>query len=72
MWKKIYSAVFVCLVCVAFAAVAAAAELPAADVKDVPAQKPERIELVLVLDKSGSMSGLESDTIGGFKESLIK
>lgn len=30
-----------------------------------------RIELVFVLDKSGSMSGLESDTIGGFN-ALIK
>ena len=72
MWKKIYSAVLVCLVCVAFAAVAAAAELPAADVKDVPEEKPERIELVLVLDKSGSMAGLESDTIGGFNAMIEK
>ena len=72
MWKKIYSGVLVCLVCVAFAAIAAAAELPAADVKDVPAEKPERIELVLVLDKSGSMAGLESDTIGGFNAMIEK
>lgn len=28
-------------------------------------------ELVFIIDKSGSMSGLESDTIGGFN-SLIK
>ena len=28
-------------------------------------------ELVFILDRSGSMSGLESDTIGGFN-SLIK
>ena len=72
MWKKIYSGVLVCLVCVAFAAIAAAAELPAADVKDVPEEKPERIELVLVLDKSGSMAGLESDTIGGFNAMIEK
>lgn len=29
-------------------------------------------ELVLILDKSGSMSGLESDTIGGFNAMLAK
>ena len=30
------------------------------------------VELVFVLDKSGSMSGLESDTIGGFNSMLKK
>ena len=29
-------------------------------------------ELVLILDRSGSMSGLESDTIGGFNAMLKK
>jgi uncharacterized protein with von Willebrand factor type A (vWA) domain len=29
-------------------------------------------ELVFILDKSGSMSGLESDTIGGFNSMLAK
>ena len=29
-------------------------------------------ELVFVLDKSGSMSGLEKDTIGGFNSMLEK
>lgn len=29
-------------------------------------------ELVFILDKSGSMSGLEKDTIGGFNSLLIK
>jgi uncharacterized protein YegL len=29
-------------------------------------------ELVFILDKSGSMSGLESDTIGGYNSMLIK
>jgi hypothetical protein len=52
----------------AFAAVGMAETVVAAA---VPAEKPERIELVLVLDKSGSMQGLESDTIGGFN-SMIK
>jgi len=30
------------------------------------------IELVFILDRSGSMSGLESDTIGGFNAMLKK
>lgn len=72
MWKKMYSAVLVCFVCMMFAAVAAAADLTIGDVKDAPAQKPERIELVLILDKSGSMAGLESDTIGGFNAMIEK
>ena len=29
-------------------------------------------EIVFILDKSGSMSGLESDTIGGFNSMLQK
>lgn len=29
-------------------------------------------ELVFILDKSGSMAGLESDTIGGFNAMLQK
>ena len=28
--------------------------------------KTNRTELVFILDRSGSMSGLESDTIGGY------
>ena len=32
--------------------------------------KKEFCELVLILDKSGSMSGLESDTIGGFNANI--
>src|SRR5690554_6314765 len=30
------------------------------------------IELIFILDRSGSMSGLESDTIGGFNEMILK
>jgi len=30
------------------------------------------VELVFILDKSGSMSGLESDTIGGYNSMLAK
>lgn len=32
----------------------------------------EKVELVFILDKSGSMAGLESDTIGGFNALLDK
>ena len=68
MWKKISCAVLACVLWMAFAAVGMAETAMAAA---VPSEKPERIELVLVLDKSGSMQGLESDTIGGFN-SMIK
>ncbi|EKT65583.1 vWA domain-containing protein [Providencia burhodogranariea] len=35
-------------------------------------QQPEMLDLVFVLDKSGSMSGFESDTIGGFNSVLTE
>ena len=31
-----------------------------------------RLEVVFILDRSGSMSGLEADTIGGFNSTLEK
>lgn len=34
--------------------------------------KKECTELVFILDRSGSMSGLESDTIGGYNSLLVK
>ena len=34
--------------------------------------KKDLVELVFILDKSGSMSGLESDTIGGFNSLIQK
>lgn len=34
--------------------------------------KKDRMELVFILDRSGSMSGLEEDTIGGFNAMLEK
>ena len=34
--------------------------------------KTNLTELVFILDKSGSMSGLESDTIGGYNSMLKK
>jgi hypothetical protein len=34
--------------------------------------KTNKTELVFILDRSGSMSGLESDTIGGYNSLLSK
>ena len=34
--------------------------------------EPKKTEIVFILDRSGSMSGLESDTIGGFNSMLEK
>ena len=47
----------------------------AAEVTKVPAvpeEKPNHLEMVLVLGRSGSMGGLESDTIGGFNSMIEK
>lgn len=43
-----------------------------ADRTDPAHAGPGRTELVFVVDRSGSMSGLESDTIGGFNAMLAK
>ena len=64
MWKK-WTLSFLALALCAFLGAAVPAE--AAD-----KEKPARVELVMVLDKSGSMSGLESDTIGGFNSMIEK
>lgn len=48
------------------------ASLPAEAAKDTRREKIDHVELVLVIDKSGSMSGLESDTIGGFNSMIEK
>lgn len=34
--------------------------------------KTNKTELVFILDKSGSMSGMEKDTIGGFNAMIEK
>ena len=34
--------------------------------------KKNLTEIVFILDKSGSMSGLENDTIGGFNSMLVR
>ena len=35
-------------------------------------KKKELVEVVFIMDRSGSMSGLEADTIGGFNAMLEK
>ena len=41
--------------------------------KSVPAEENNKItELVLILDRSGSMGGLEDDTVGGFNSMIEK
>ncbi len=40
--------------------------------KEMNRQTPVTTEIVFILDRSGSMSGLESDTIGGFNSMLRK
>ena len=64
MWKK-WTLSFLVLALCAFLGTAVPAEAAAKE-------KPARVELVMVLDKSGSMSGLESDTIGGFNSMIEK
>ena len=72
MWKKFSSillTVLLCLVCAAASAQVAEDSAPSAA---APQEKPRRIELVMILDKSGSMHGLEADTIGGFNAMIEK
>ena len=45
---------------------------PAAETRQKKAEKATSMDLVLILDKSGSMYGLEKDTIGGFNSMLDK
>ncbi|MBR5163774.1 MAG: hypothetical protein IKW79_07100 [Schwartzia sp.] len=42
------------------------------DSKAINRQKSVTTEIVFILDRSGSMSGLESDTIGGFNSMIRK
>ena len=47
--------------------------IPAPKAKKTTIKKnQEKMELIFILDKSGSMGGLESDTIGGFNSMLEK
>ena len=40
--------------------------------KAINEKKNEKVEVVFIMDRSGSMSGLEADTIGGFNAMLEK
>ena len=66
MWKKIQYLMLACLMCVPLMTATSVQAAEAAK------EKPEQIELVLVIDKSGSMHGLEKDTIGGFNSMIEK
>ena len=52
--------------------VSAFAKAPAKTDQKNKNNKPEDVELVFILDRSGSMGGLESDTIGGYNSMLSK
>lgn len=45
---------------------------PQVEIKEVLIMNENMTELVFILDRSGSMSGLEDDTIGGFNGMLKK
>ena len=52
--------------------VSAFAKVPAKTDQKNRNNKPKDVELVFILDRSGSMGGLESDTIGGYNSMLSK
>ena len=52
--------------------VSAFAKAPAKTNQKNKNNKPKDVELVFILDRSGSMGGLESDTIGGYNSMLSK
>ena len=72
MWKKFSSILLTVLLCLACAVASAQAAGDSALRAAAPQEKPSRIELVMILDKSGSMHGLEADTIGGFNAMIEK
>ena len=69
MWKRAICSLLLGTLCILFSAISFAEAAKSA----VPqGEKPTHIELVLILDKSGSMHGLEDDTIGGFNAMIEK
>ena len=72
MWKKFSSILLTTLLCLACVAASAQAAEDSAPRATAPQERPSRIELVMILDKSGSMHGLEADTIGGFNAMIEK
>ena len=72
MWKKFSSILLTTLLCLACVAASVQAAEDSAPRAAALQEKPSRIELVMILDKSGSMHGLEADTIGGFNAMIEK
>ncbi len=72
MWKKFSSILLTALLCLVCAVASAQAAEDSTPRAAAPQEKPSRIELVMILDKSGSMHGLEADTIGGFNAMIEK
>lgn len=66
LMKKILTVIFMLM------SVSAFAKAPAKTDQKNKNNKPEDVELVFILDRSGSMGGLESDTIGGYNSMLSK
>lgn len=64
--KRILTVIFMLMSVLAFA------KVPAKTVQKSKNNKPKDVELVFILDRSGSMGGLESDTIGGYNSMLSK
>ena len=64
--KRILTVIFMLM------SVSAFAKAPAKTDQKNKNNKPKDVELVFILDRSGSMGGLESDTIGGYNSMLSK
>ena len=64
--KKILTVLLMLISVLAFA------KVPAKTAQKSKNNKPKDVELVFILDRSGSMGGLESDTIGGYNSMLSK
>ena len=64
--KRILTVIFMLMSVLAFT------KVPAKTAQKSKKNKPKDVELVFILDRSGSMGGLESDTIGGYNSMLSK
>ena len=64
--KKILTVLLMLISVLAFS------KVPAKTAQKSKNNKPKDVELVFILDRSGSMGGLESDTIGGYNSMLSK
>lgn len=64
--KKILTGIFILMSVLTFS------EVSTKKVQNNKNNKPKDVELVFILDRSGSMGGLESDTIGGYNSMLSK